>query len=236
MLKVLINTLLPLFGVLIFSSCSVMPSSEMSEAQFKDVSHADPTPKLNEIDAMLKNHLKEWRDMKPSVERLIAIEGELRELIEYLKESPEVVGHESEPDTMPAPILEPMSKSIQSEGNVDEESSNNLITNTKLKEDKKQLDITTSEMSDNKGFAVQLEALSTLNSLRSTWTNLTQKHSDLLSTLTPVYEQLEIKGSIFYRLKARGLSSKTQAQQLCQKLQQLNSSCMLSSNVGKTFY
>jgi hypothetical protein len=177
-------------------------------------------------------HLEEWRKMKPSIKRLVAIESELKELISELNtitQQKSQLPVEKQPERIPTQTTKNQQNDVE----------NTAVVASPVKPLMSAVKDTSSEpLNENsieKKYAIQLGSMTDKNSLKTTWIALTKVHSNLLSGLTPVYEEVELRGKNFYRLKAGGFDTEAQAIQLCNKLELLNVSCFSSNFKGESF-
>jgi len=167
-----------------------------------------------------EQHLAEWQEMKNSVQRLIVIEAELTELIEYLNNiakaaeaNKEVVQSENPPETIvvasPNTIITPIDKP----------------TNT----------ITSAETTNSIFYSLQLAAVTKESQIQTSWQALTTKHPNELKNLVRTYEESVIKGVTYYRIKAGKFTIKSDAEELCNQLSALNSPCIVKNHNGTGF-
>ncbi|MBU3003038.1 SPOR domain-containing protein [Paraglaciecola arctica] len=177
-------------------------------------------------------HLEEWRKMKPSIKRLVAIESELKELIVQLN----AITQQQNVTTSDSQTKDASEVDVNIEQK--EVTNNTVITSPAIPIDNTiQEPIHTVKKVEalSKKYGVQLGSLTDKQSLKTTWTGLMQKHSNVLAKLTPLYEEAIIGGKIYYRLKAGGLESQAKANELCNLLQTLNTSCFTTIFEGKAF-
>jgi hypothetical protein len=177
-------------------------------------------------------HLEEWRKMKPSIKRLVAIESELKELIGELNtitQQQSQLPVATQPETIPTQTTKHQQDDVE----------NPAVIITPLKPLISAVKDTSSEpQKENsivKKYAIQLGSMTDKNSIKTTWDALTKTHSILLSGLIPVYEVALLREKTYYRLKAGGFETEVQAVKLCNKLQLLKVPCFSSTFKGESF-
>ncbi|MFT5841195.1 MAG: hypothetical protein ACI9UT_003709 [Flavobacteriales bacterium] len=177
-------------------------------------------------------HLEEWRKMKPSIKRLVAIESELKELIGELNTMTQQQSElpvATQPESIPTQTTKYQRDDVETPA----------VIISALKPLMSTVKDTSSERpkenSIEKKYAIQLGSMTDKSSIITTWETLTKKHSILLSGLIPVYEEAVLRGKIYYRLKAGGFETEVQAVKLCNKLQLLNVPCFSSTFIGESF-
>jgi hypothetical protein len=216
---------------IVFGACSSLSDFIQDDENIAQ----DQTSQLSErvgqmpSDEMLID-LEEWRKMKPSIKRLVAIESELKELIGELNTMTQ------QQSQLP---VETQPESIQTTKLQQEDMENIAVVASPVKPLMSAVKDTSSEppkeISIEKMHAIQLGSMTDKSSIKTTWVALTKVHSNLLSGLTPVYEEAVLRGKTFYRLKAGGFETEAQAIQLCNKLELLNVSCFSSNYKGESF-
>jgi hypothetical protein len=205
-----------------FTACSILPdfmSLEPSEVETitdkTGVISSQPPLIISQQDATMGRHIQEWQSMKPSIQRLVAIEGELKELILQLNQ---------------------LTKETKVETNIKvpvaEQSSYSRIETS----EPKVLGSDSPRSLKNRGTAVQLASLKDKGGIKTTWNQLLVRYSKAFDALTPIYEETLVGGEKYFRLKATGISSKGAAIQLCKELAVDQTPCFLTSNVGDLLF
>jgi hypothetical protein len=232
MLKAIsISTLI--FGL---SGCSMMPNlswlglddetvsnTNKTEMQASQQTSISPQPEVTKTDVQstvlslqnyesnqkMERHLQEWQEMKPSIARLVALEGEVKELIKQLK-----------------------SKKVNSNLNVPLTDQSAQVKQNSIISDNTATNLQRSSVISENMYAIQLFSLTDKNIMRKTWNKLSTKHPNILGNLSPIYEEVSMQGKTFYRVKAGSFESKTAAMKLCSSLKNANTNCFLANSIG----
>jgi hypothetical protein len=155
--------------------------------------------------------IAQWKSSQGSINRLLAIENELKMLIEQLN-------------------------NFETESKVDE---SQAAENLEQKDPQPKVDTlpvdsrfpknTAESQGDyTQFFAVQLAALSSVKNLSNIWQQLSRQHSNLLGNLSANVEVVESPNGKFYRLKVGEFNSSNEAVILCDKLKTLSVNCMVN--------
>lgn len=240
MLNKLMIKVVSLLAALALSACGLFTASddEMQSQNKQKVMSELTRDQVGESELSLKQmqaNIEEWNKIKPDIERLISIEGELRELITQLNTmvetqsspavnntilSEKVSFSENKKSAFISKPLVPMEVSVvppQVSSSIEVSNPNN-----------------SKSVISNK-FAVQLYSLSDKNALIATWNELLNKNPRELTNLIPVYQEVVVGGKTFYRVKAGAFDSQSEASQLCAKLKATNTSCFTSTYSGTPF-
>jgi hypothetical protein len=156
----------------------------------------------SESNKKMEKHLQEWQEMKPSIARLVALEGEVKDLIKQLKD---------------------MNANSRLNTQVMQSSINNVSGVAKQQK---------SFVNSENMYAIQLFSLTDKNIMRSTWNKLSTKHPNILGNLSPIYEVVSMQGKTFYRVKAGSFQTKSAAMKLCGSLRNANTNCFLAKSTG----
>lgn len=230
------NLMLYVFCLLCISACSSLPF--MGDEQVQELSSTHETiPKSDsqtykkEDVAVLKltEHLVEWQEIKPSIERLVAIESELKELIKQLnvmvKKQPDAI---TTNDKLPVNSISSEQSEIVERGSLVEPEASQLMSES--------ANISPAAPQNvNSEYAIQLFSIKDQTLIEFTWNKLLKKHHDKLATLRPIYEEVKVGDSKFYRVKVAGFSSRKETLEMCGKLQLLGTSCIATNSVGIEF-
>lgn len=185
-----------------------------------------------------EEHLHEWQDIKPGLERLVAIEGELTELIAQLNEI--VKDNETEQPPLPdKKIAEQQSVQVAAAPVVAELPAleNNIKTQppvaTKKMAKKAAIDKAVISKVGTPFYALQLYSLSNRQQVKATWFKLQHKHPGILGKLDAIYEKVTIKNNLFYRVKAGKYSASDKADDVCSQLKAMGTQCIPTEFKGK---
>jgi hypothetical protein len=217
------------------SACSILPdfmnieTSDINKPiDTTAINRSQAPPIMSQQDAAMGRHIQEWQSMKPSVERLVAIEGELKELIMQLNQltktsKVEMTAHE---------LVAEQSSSYKTET-----SENNAKLSEPFREQlSKPQGRGSSSPLKKGGEAVQLASLRDKEVMTSTWNQLLGRYPEIFNTLTPIYEEAIVGGQKYFRLKASGIVSKVAAIRLCKTLDAQQVPCFLTSNTGDLLF
>ena len=209
-----------------------MPEQESDDMTQLAVNGQQLEPINQQLIEEMKTHIHEWKTIQPSVERLVALEGELKELITQLNQMA------AQEQTYAQKDLLDEKREIA----VEKEPMSGLVVLSSDKEDMKQPQVkseTVVEISyqskNSTAIGVQLYSLTDKNALIANWNELLNKHSKLLVSYTPIYEEIEVGGKTYYRVKVGPFNSLQQANQLCAKLQAVNTPCFTVRYNGVPF-
>jgi len=117
---------------------------------------------------------------------------------------------------------------LESELNALIEEQNELVEANKLKarEDKRK------QREARPFFMLQLSSLYSLGKLKTSWLSEQQLHPELLNGLPARYQQVEISGKQYFRLKVGEFNQKADAIQTCQALIAAGGDCVVVNNKG----
>ena len=208
------------------SGCSMI-QDDLQQAGRENAAQA---PKPTATIPKFEEHLHEWQDIKPGIERLVAIEGELTELIDQLnsiiteneaaKQQAATSKQQQSQDTLEVAVAE-KAKSLP-------EMTKKSAAVVSPKPAAKQ--ITSSAAS---AYTLQLYSLSNQQQVRPTWYKLQHKHPAILGKLKAIFEKIKIKQNTFYRVKAGKFSDSYQADEMCSRLKALGTQCIPTEYKGQ---
>jgi hypothetical protein len=75
---------------------------------------------------------------------------------------------------------------------------------------------------------VQLAALSSEESARTEWTQLTKKMPDLMSGRQPNYSRIEREGRTFWRVRTAGFADMAEARSFCDRVRAKGAGCSVA--------
>jgi hypothetical protein len=222
------------YSVLMF--CGVLLSACASQ----------PQPVVSSQNTELEAELAEWKKLKPGVERLVAIESELKGLISSLEliaaSEPtarlEAVqdSHNAQTQVIEAVVFE--EKAVQQEQPVLARTEQNLLT--EQNNQKEQLlqqpvpdrTITVPEPATGaaarKTYSLQLASVTQQSAVGQTWDRLKSRYPKVLAALDLHSEQVQVANKTYYRVKAGRFNSYDEARQNCQLLTSSGASCIVN--------
>jgi hypothetical protein len=227
-------------GLMLLNGCSSAPKPQIAEVP-------------NELSAQeFHDTMAEFEYMKPSLQRLAALEPELKALISQLtqiaeaaeiqekREIAEATATQSVPEiaqvnqTMPIepkPVKVPASNTNKSMASSNEHGTNNL--SAKMNKHVEESEVAVSSKKTVKGqYTLQLTAVTDRKKLLDSWRTLQKTYSPELDDLQAIYQEIELSGVTFYRIKAGYYSSEQQAKKGCSSLKKLGANCIVSNNSG----
>ncbi|WDE05219.1 SPOR domain-containing protein [Thalassomonas viridans] len=183
-----------------------------------------------------EEHLHEWQDIKPGIERLVAIEGELTELIDQLNTiisenetaKQQAAAQTQRQDTVaaaPAPAV-----NAQPRPQVTKTAEPTPAAKPTAKPASEPVVQTTGT---GPAYTLQLYSLSNQQQVRPTWYRLQHKHPAILGKLKAIFEKISIKQNTFYRVKAGKFSDSFQADEVCSRLKALGTQCIPTEYKGQ---
>ncbi|MFQ3197261.1 MAG: septal ring-binding cell division protein DamX [Paraglaciecola sp.] len=222
-----VTTITLVTTVLIIAACSTIPPSS--------------TPAVPEGMSATEFYEKmaEFERMKPSLQRLAALEPEFKELISQLTQiaqSAEV--QEVEALVTAKPVAKPQEK-VQGVMTNDSKSSAEQktlpavvkMTTSNPTEVKNN---TIDKPNQNRGlYTLQLSAVTDKQKLLLSWQNMQQKHKQVLVNLVAISQEVNVSGVTFYRIKAGFYNTLQEAKKACASLKQASANCLVSDNRGE---
>ncbi|WDE12075.1 SPOR domain-containing protein [Thalassomonas haliotis] len=208
------------------SGCSMMQDDpgqqDRGEAVPQRVQQPATIPKFEE-------HLHEWQDIKPGIERLVAIEGELTELIDQLN----TIITENEAAKQPAPAQSRQQLAAAGSATKSQVMPEAIKKTEPAVAAKPTPEPVTQSAATGPAYTLQLYSLSNQQQVRPTWYRLQHKHPAILGKLKAIFERINIKQKVFYRVKAGKFSDSFQADEMCSRLKALGTQCIPTEYKGQ---
>ena len=230
----------PIVGVFLLSGCFSTPKQDMP--------HVPSGLTAKEF----HDTMAEFEQMKPSLQRLAALEPELKALISQLtqiaeaaeiqekQDIAEVKAEQSAPEIAqvnqstlvePRPVTLPGSNTSMTMASANEQRTNNL--STKMNINAEESEVAVSPEKPAKGqYTLQLTAVTDRKKLLDSWRTLQKTYSPELNDLQAIYQEVVLSGVTFFRIKAGYYSSEQQAKKGCSSLKKLGANCIVSNNSG----
>ncbi|WP_339771925.1 SPOR domain-containing protein [uncultured Paraglaciecola sp.] len=204
--------------------------------------------------------MAEFEQMKPSLQRLAALEPELKALISQLTQIAEAAEMQEAQNVATTDTESQISLAAEDnvEANADDLNvaiANNGVANKMLTVDamtdstfETDVDeivnptvVTTAV--DTNGvkpmatpamgqYTLQLTAVTDKGKIKQSWHTLQKTYSPELDDMQAIYQEVELSGVTFYRIKAGYYSSQQQAKQGCIVLKKMGANCIVSNNTG----
>lgn len=207
-------------------------------------SHAGP--KAGNIQQITEAELAEWRELKPSIKRLVAVETELKEVIHTLAViSNDSVssgsGYADNGTNVQTDVIEPVrfterpiipSEPIKTEENVPVVS-NSVVSEKTSDFDSGMKSLTKVEKNEenlvrNNMFRLQLASVTSESAVEPTWLQLKKRNPQVLEELELYSEKVIVANRTYFRVKAGEFESYDKARSNCKVLIERGISCIVS--------
>jgi len=161
----------------------------------------------------LEQQLAQFQEMKPSLERLVLVETELKALISEIEsmaqQQKSIVTPASAPIALPTSEKKTVALPMQ-----------------------KKAPITKKPYND---YALQIFTTDNRSSLEKSWLRWSKKHSSVLVNRSKIYQKTEINGINYYRIKLTNFTTKQEALESCLIIKEHGGDCFLTNNIGDSF-
>jgi Sporulation related domain. len=186
----------------------------------------DQVPLPQDSISKYEKHLSEWKKLRPGIEKLVAIEAELIQLIDQLNQM-------ANDNSKAVPVNHnESSPSMEKNMNVNIAEEAKTIIQKKPVLEESQPEKNRATVLEKPTHAVQLASVRNKNKLTQAWMKIKQKAPQLLSSLKPSYEQVNVKGIIYYRLKAGSFNTLANGENFCEQLKQHGVKCVITTFGG----
>jgi len=211
---------------------------------------SSPEPKQSAANAEMQAELNEWKRMKPGVQRLVAIETELKVLLQTLETAAleptdQLQTADTGPNVQTAVIervefddkkLTPQPVNANSLGSSASYSSAPLPKSAVQSGDKTNLVATASiepepvaaQNQSPTNFSLQLASVTEPTAVESTWQRLQKRYPDVLSDLDLHSEEVIVSNRTYFRVKAGSFDSYDEAKRQCSQLRKSGASCIVN--------
>lgn len=197
----------------------------------------------------MQQELDEWRKLKPSLKRLVAVEGEIKDLVTVLASINEPVSGLQTADVAnnvessviekvtfeeSSLVSESVNKKNQSEAiKTDSDSNTPIIAEANTSAGSNEGSVTRDdthieEKAVKSAFSLQLAAVTNPDKVQTTWEKLQNRYPDVLSDLDYHTEEVTVSNRLYYRVKAGDYSSYDEAKASCNKLAKAGASCIVN--------
>lgn len=232
---------LPLIALLwIFfnlTACSSTPitSSDAAATDFKSLAL-----KQQEHDKLLKRHdelLKEWSELKPGLERLLAIEEELNLLLGQLAQLSTSLEEEtvSSSSNVPAPSVAHYSPTPSAQPVQETIATAAIPESIPEAESTEDTESTDASHSADANFALQVASIPEYYRLPAIWGQLLDKNPQLLADMKPNYQKTNVKNTDYYRLKIGSFATRQDANRKCNDLKAAGMNCLVVDYTNSNF-
>lgn len=231
-------------GALWLAGCTLTPEKKgtMTNAELQDA---------------LKTQQQEWEDMKPQLQRILALESDLKLLVETLDtvpESSESLTQEMAPvaqaaqQANQAPVLPsaaladigtkkatmdstPPAIAARPDKPFRQTPPSNAVTAEFKGGTKTKADTTTNAQY----YGVQLAAYGSESQAIQGWQSITQKYAEEFADTAPLINRHQVKGKTYYQLIVGPFLKKAYSVDFCNKLKQMQQDCLVTRYQGDPF-
>lgn len=233
-------------GSLMLSGCSLMSQDEQTDVMTNE-----------QLQRSLEQQQQEWEDMKPQLQRILALESDLKLLVEALDTVPESseslteelapeAGSASEdngsgPQIKPSSELANINQADMNEGGADQaDSAATKVTPPDAgqaqfyEEPPAPTDNTAAKQSDNY-YGVQLAAYKSHAQAVQGWQTMTRNYAQEFADIAPLIYTTKISGTTYHKLIVGPFVKKPFAANFCNMLKQMQEDCMVTRYQGEPF-
>lgn len=203
---------------------------------------SSPAPEQSAAHKELQAELAEWKKMKPGVQRLVAIESELKVLLNTLEtaamDPTDQLQSADAGQNVQSYVLEPVSfndKKLTPEVKTSAAVNTPQTTGPQPanlaaapEEKAEALTVPATETQQNHSFSLQLASVTEQQALESTWQRLQQRYPDQLSDLDFHSEEVIVSNRTYFRVKAGSFDSYDEAKRQCTELRKSGASCIVN--------
>jgi len=233
----MINTIKVTFFVvlgLMISACTSSPDDTVPATINTPLATSDKNSLEN-----IEQQLSEWQEMKPSLERLVLIEDELKSIIkEISKMAAEQKRLLTAKETkLQSPVMNQASaqQSVTTPEPV-------LLTEPEIlgakKSEPSEIPEVVSEVNTEQSyskFALQVFTLRNELILEKSWKKWSEKHKETLAEHHPIYQEIKKDKMSYFRVKITNFITKEDAISTCQKIKLQGDDCFLVGTTGQRF-
>jgi hypothetical protein len=187
--------------------------------------------KQKEYDQMLK----EWKNLKPGLTRMVAIEGELKQLmIQLEKMSTETKVNPPATSAAPVAANEPLVETVSTPAPIVPLAPSRIAEpiENKAVENKP---VVAAHLAASGNFALQVASTTARDQLPQIWQQMVQRNPQVLAPLAPNFQKTNVKNTDYYRLKLGSFLTQQEASQKCSDLKNLGISCFVVSYSDSNF-
>jgi hypothetical protein len=209
---------------------------------------SSPAPEQSAAHAELQAELAEWKKMKPGVQRLVAIESELKVLLNTLEtaamDPTDQLQSADVGQNVQSYVLEPVSfndKKLTPEVKAAVPAQLPAVVNTTQTAEPQPATLASApekkaealiapaaQPLQNRSFSLQLASVTEQQALESTWQRLQQRYPDQLSDLDFHSEEVIVSNRTYFRVKAGSFDSYDEAKRQCTELRKSGASCIVN--------
>lgn len=203
----------------------------------------------------MKADIEELKSMKPGLQRITQMEGDLKTLIGHLnslvEQSPtaQLARADNTDNVEVAQLHHPVIEERQLAGAVDTQPAVSSPVEPAIVADRVSVAQTAEDTtavsaepsvasvakSIEAGYAIQLASITNPALLNATWTRLQRRYPEHLASLQPSYEKQQVASRQYYRVKAGAFSTYQDASALCEQLISNGASCIVGKSVSNYY-
>jgi predicted nucleic acid-binding Zn-ribbon protein len=222
-------------GLVLLNGCSSAPKPQIAEVP-------------NGLSAQeFHDTMAEFERMKPSLQRLAALEPELKALIAQLNQIAQAAEAQEKIDEDTRLQAE---EKVESSAQTAKSNKINPMTDKVAKAPQNAKRSITTQGSDEAEnvndsapapiqikppmgqYTLQLSAVTDKNKLLTSWRTLQKSYSPELNNRQAIYQEVVLSGVTYYRIKAGFYSTEKLAKQGCSTLKKLGANCIVSNSSG----
>lgn len=232
-------TLLLVPAILMLSACA--SNSPSANAQAK-ASATNP----EEVQQMLQ----EWKELKPGITRMLAVEDEMNQLLGQLgrlssalnesDQQPQIAttnsnNQHSLTQTSITPVASaPVVTTAVAAAVVPPSAAESAATDTSVKATTDTSQVATPARTSAQ-FALQVASVTDKHQLPNIWQQMYSKNPQLLADMEPNFQQVYVNNNNYFRLKLGGFDSQQAAAQKCRQLKTAGVFCLVVSYTPSDF-
>lgn len=236
-MKKILSIASSIYICLIISGCSSTPG-EAEKPTTSETKMESP-----HSDSSIKNieeQLSQWKEMKPSLERLVLIEDELKIIIQEMNrmavEQKKIIAEQKDkpkptalPQTAKAePAVVPQTAKVEPMDTPNEKSS------TEQKASKPVVTANKETPSYSK-YALQIFTVENGFLLKRAWKLWSKKYGNIIGKYKPIYQEVKDGNTTYFRVKIKNFITKKDARETCLRLKKEGGDCFITNNLGKGF-
>lgn len=222
---------------LIISGCSSTPD------EAEKLNTPETKVETSQSDNSIKNveqHLSEWKKMKPSLERLVLIEDELKIIIQEMNrmavEQKKIIAEQKD---KPKPTVLPQtvkaeSAALPQPAKIESMTTPNEKSSVEQKASKPVVAANKEAPSYSK-YALQIFTVENGFVLKRAWKLWSKKYGDIIGKYKPIYQEVKGGNTTYFRVKIKNFITKKDARETCLRLKKEGGDCFITNNLGKGF-
>lgn len=248
--------------VALFAAFSCLTACQSNPAKTASANTTTNTATQESLAAKQQEYdqlLQEWKNLKPGLERLLAIESELNLLLGQLAQLSQALEQQPQGQAQVAqvPTEQPLPAApaaVQPTPSPVGDTTDMSLTQTSVTQAETPiatsitpvaLDETTTtnapvissqvQTTQDANYALQVASITEIEKLPRVWAQMLSKNPELLAELEPNFQKVQIKNTDYYRLKLGGFATQQQAIQKCSHLKAAGVTCLVVDYTASDF-